>query len=252
MKRIIIKLGAIGIGIVLVGVAYLTWRGFPWRGLLKDRPEKMSVGKVPEQLLYVRTEDDFVQAGVIFAPPKDLAKPVAIVWIHGWGANFYSPTYVAIGRALAERGFTCICGNTRMHDLGNVLAWKGSKRIRGGGYWGIASDEPRDVAAWVDCAEKHGCSKVVLVGHSAGWAAARSYQASRRDPRVIGIVCASGTIQTSVTPPDPEQLAEARRFMAAGESEALVRDPKRSFPSYISAATFMDMANESPSSRDFF
>jgi pimeloyl-ACP methyl ester carboxylesterase len=212
----------------------------------------MSGGEVPEQIVYVRTEDDFVQAGVIFTPAKEPANPVAIVWIHGWGVNFYSPTYVAIGRALAERGYTCICGNMRMHDLGNVLAWRGDKRIRGGGYWGIASEEPRDVAAWVDCAEKHGCSKVVLVGHSAGWAAVRSYQAKRRDPRVIGVVCASGSVQTGVAPPDAEQLAKAQRFMAAGESEALVRDPKRSFPSYISAATSMDLANESLSARDFF
>jgi pimeloyl-ACP methyl ester carboxylesterase len=108
------------------------------------------------------------------------------------------------------------------------------------------------VTAWVDCAEKHGCGKVVLVGHSAGWAAVRSYQANRRDQRVIGLVCASGTVQTGVAPPDSEKLAEAKRFMAVGENEALVRDPKRSFPSYISAATFMDMANEALSSRDFF
>jgi len=237
----------VGVALILVGVAFLAWRGF-----LRDRPEKMSAGKVPEQIVYVRTDDDLVQAGVMFTPAKDLAKPVAVVWIHGWGVNFYSPTYVEIGRALAERGYTCICGNTRMHDLGNVLAWRVNKRIRGGGYWGIASDEARDVAAWVDCAETYGCRKVVLVGHSAGWAAVRSYQAKKGDARVIGVVCASGSVQTGVEPPDSEQLAEAKRFMASGESEALVRDPKRSFPSYISAATFMDMANEPLSSRDYF
>ena len=55
--------------------------------------------------------------------------------------NFYYPTYVGIGRALAERGYTCITGNTRMHDLGNVAGWRGEKRIRGGGYWGVASEE---------------------------------------------------------------------------------------------------------------
>jgi alpha/beta superfamily hydrolase len=32
----------------------------------------------------------------------------------------------------------------------------------------------------------------------------------------------------------------------------LVRDPKRSFPSYISAATFMDIANAPPEFKDFF
>jgi len=43
-----------------------------------------------------------------------------------------------------------------MHDLGNVEAWRGEKRIRGGGYWGVASEEVRDLAAWHDFAEALG------------------------------------------------------------------------------------------------
>lgn len=39
------------------------------------------------------------------APPKALAKRIAVIWIHGWGVNFYQLTYVMIGRALAERGY---------------------------------------------------------------------------------------------------------------------------------------------------
>ena len=96
-----------------------------------------------EQIVQVQTKDDIVDSGALFAPPKDAAKPVAVIWIHGWGVNFYSPTYVAISRALAKRGYTTITGNTRMHDLGNVEAWRGEKRIRGGGYWGVASEEVR-------------------------------------------------------------------------------------------------------------
>ncbi len=216
------------------------------------RPERMNAGKFPEQLVYVRTQDDIVNGGVVFTPPKDSAKPAAVIWIHGWGVNFYQPTYVGIGRALAERGYTCITGNTRMHDLGNVLAWRWKKRIRGGGYWGVASEEVRDLAAWIDFAEERGFKKVVLVGHSAGWAAVRSYQAQEQDGRVIGVVLASGAVRAETRPTDRQQLAEATRLMAAGEGDALVRDPKRSFPSYISAATFLDIANSPPESKDFF
>jgi pimeloyl-ACP methyl ester carboxylesterase len=211
----------------------------------------MSAGKFPEQLVYVRTGDDVVQGGVIFTPPKDLAKPVAIILIHGWGVNFYEPTYVAIGRALAERGYTSIAGNTRMHDLGNVEAWRGDKRIRGGGYWGVTSEEVRDLAAWVEFAEERGFKRVVLVGHSAGAAAVRIYAAAKRDPRVVGVVLASGGVGAA-GPQDPDQLAQAKRLVAQGEREALVRDPKRSFPSYISAATLLDMANTPPEIKDFF
>ena len=76
-----------------------------------------------EQIVQVQTKDDIVDSGALFAPPKDVAKPVAVIWIHGWGVNFYSPTYVAISRALAKRGYTTITGNTRMHDRMILEMW---------------------------------------------------------------------------------------------------------------------------------
>lgn len=239
------RIAVIALLLALSGTAFLLWRQMP-------RPEKMAAGKFPEQLVYTRTRDDIVDSGVIFTPPKDSAKPIAVIWIHGWGVSFYQPTYVAIGRALAERGYTTIAGNTRMHDLGNVLAWRGDKRIRGGGYWGVASEEVRDLAAWIDFAEERGFKKVVLVGHSAGWAAVRGYQAEEQDPRVAGVVLASGAVRAETRQPDPEQLAAATQMMAAGRPDDLVRDPKRSFPSFISAATFMDIASSPAEFKDFF
>src|SRR5262249_26344616 len=207
---------------------------------------------VTEELVYVQSKDGIASGGAIFAPPKDSAKPIAVIWVHGWGVNFYQPTYVKIGRALADRGYTCITANTRMHDLGNVAGYRWGKRIRGGGYWGVASEEVRDLAAWIDFAAGRGFKGVVLVGHSAGWAAVRSYQAEKQDSRVVGVVLASGAVRPETRPTDPEQLAEARRLMAAGEGDALVRDPKRTFPSYIRAATFLDIDNSPPESKDFF
>jgi hypothetical protein len=53
------------------------------------------------------------------------------------GVNFYSPTYVSIGRKLAEKSYTSFSVNTRMHDLGNIEGYEGDKRLRGGGYWGV-------------------------------------------------------------------------------------------------------------------
>jgi pimeloyl-ACP methyl ester carboxylesterase len=237
---------AIAAVFALMATAFVIWQTHIYR------PERMKPGKFPEQLVYVRTQDDVVDSGAIFTPPADSAKPVAVIWIHGWGVNFYQPNYVAIGRALAERGYTCITGNTRMHDLGNVEGYRRGKRLRGGGYWGIASEQMRDLAAWIDFAEARGFKKVVLVGHSAGAAAVREYQAEKQDARVVGLVLASGSIGPGA-PSDSNQVAEATRLMAAGEGDALVRDPKRSFPSYISAATLLDIANPpSPEFNDFF
>ena len=177
---------------------------------------------------------------------------VAIIWIHGWGVNFYSPTYVGIGRALAERGYPCISGNTRMHDIGNVAGYRWGKRIRGGGYWGVASEEVLDLAGWIDFAESRGFKRVILVGHSAGWAAVRAYQYERRDPRVAGMVLASGMVWAERQPTDPELLAQARSLVAEGRGDDLLSLPGRSFPSFISAATFLDIHNTPSELYDFF
>jgi pimeloyl-ACP methyl ester carboxylesterase len=145
-----------------------------------------------------------------------------------------------------------VVANTRMHDLGNVAGWRGDKRIRGGGYWGVASEQARDIAAWIDFAESHGFKDVVLVGHSAGWAAVSTYQAEQQDARVVGVVVASPSIQPGTGPTDPDQIAQATRMLADGRGDDLVRDPKRSFPSFISAATMMDIVNSPPEFKDFF
>jgi pimeloyl-ACP methyl ester carboxylesterase len=232
--------------LVLIGGAFLVGRR------IGNHPENQKPGKFPEQLVYVRTKDDVVDAGALFAPPRDTAKPIAIIWIHGWGANFYSPTYVGIARALANRGYTTITSNTRMHDIGNVEKYSFmGKRVRGGGYWGVTSQDALDIAAWIDYAERIGFSKVVLVGHSAGWASVGRYQAEAADPRVVGLVFAS----PGVGPPqknDPVLVDQANKLVAAGTGEDLLRLSNRSFPSFISAATYRDMENTPPEYQDFF
>src|SRR5215470_2987154 len=140
---------------------------------------KLHGATLPEELIYTMSLDTVFNAGLFFHPKKELAKPVAIVWVHGWGVNFYSPTYISIGRIFSERGYTFISVNTRMHDLGNVEGYKNGKRVRGGGYWGIASDQTKDISAWIDFAESKGFKKIILVGHSAGAAAVREYQSER-------------------------------------------------------------------------
>lgn len=237
---------AIAAVFALLAPAFLLWHRYG------PQAAKLTPEKFPEELVSVRSKDDIVNGGALFNPPTNSIKPIAVIWIHGWGVNFYQPTYVNIGRALAELGYTCISANTRMHDLGNVAGYRWGKRIRAGGYWGVASEEVRDLAAWVDFAEERGFKHVVLVGHSAGWAAVRSYQAEKQDARVVGVVLASGAVRAETRPTDTNQLREAAQLMTKGEGDALVRDPKRSFPSYVSAATFMDIANAAPEFKDFF
>jgi pimeloyl-ACP methyl ester carboxylesterase len=212
---------------------------------------KLPDATLAEELVYSMSRDTVFNAGLLFHPKKELLKPLAVIWVHGWGVNFYSPSYIAIGRAFAERGYTFISVNTRMHDLANVEGYKSGKRVRGGGYWGIASDQTKDIAGWVDFAQSKGFKKIILIGHSAGAAAVREYQSAFQDNRVSGLVLASGSVDPA-PPIDSSQYVQARPLMSEDKGDELIKDPKRSFPSYISAATFMDIANSPPGYKDFF
>jgi pimeloyl-ACP methyl ester carboxylesterase len=236
------------VGAILVGVAAFV------AGLrIHVHPENQKPGRFPEQLVFVRSVDDVVSAGVLFTSPKQSSKPLAIIWVHGWGTNFYSPSYVGIGRALAERGFPTISVNTRMHDIGNVEKYTLlEKRVRGGGYWGVTSEDARDIAAWIEYAEQLGYSRVVLVGHSAGWASVGRYQADSQDHRVAGLVFASPGVGYSAEPDDPQLLGQAKKLVDEGAGEDLLRLPHRTYPSFISAATYLDISTTPREYKDFF
>jgi len=237
----------------LLGVILLAVGAFLFGVKAGFHPGNPKPGKFPEQLVFVRSADDVVNAGVMFAIPKQSSKPLAIIWVHGWGANFYTPSYVGIGRALAERGFTTISVNTRMHDIGNVEKYTLlGKRVRGGGVWGVTSEDARDIAAWISFAGQVGYSRVILVGHSAGWASVGRYQADTDDKRVAGLVFASPAVGYSAQVDDPKLLAQAKKLVEDGLGEDLLRLPRRSFPSFISAATYVDMLTSPREYRDFF
>jgi pimeloyl-ACP methyl ester carboxylesterase len=232
--------------LALAGAAFLPGPAGVWG------QGKEPAGRVTEELVHARSEDGITNGGAFFAPPKGPAKPTAVIWVHGWGVNFYYPTYVNIGRALAERGYPCLSVNTRMHDIGTIAGWRGETRIRGGGYWGVPSEQSRDLAAWIDFAKDRGFKTVILAGHSAGSSAVNAYQAAKQDERVVGLVLASGRVQPAAKPPDPDLLAQATRLVADGRGDDLLRFPNRPHPSFVSAATFLDLAKMGPVLNDFF
>src|ERR1700679_852869 len=218
-----------------------------WAGQsITAQTNDQKAGDITERIVQVQTKDDIADSAALFSPPKNIVKPTAVIWIHGAGVNFYSPTYLTISRNLAKRGFTVIVGNTRMHDLGNVEAWRGDKRIRGGMYWGVASEQGRDISAWIDFAMGLGFKQFVLVGHSAGANAVRLYQAQAQDTRVAGVVLASGDVRPDTRVPPQEWISQAKQLIADGRTEELVQGP------FLSAATFMDIVNTPPEFKDFF
>jgi len=230
----------------LCGSVVLLCAAFPIGRSFAAQTADRKDGEITERIVQVQTKDGVPDAGALFSPPKSVAKPLAVIWIHGATVNFYSPTYLEISRDLAARGYTVIDGNTRTHDLGNVETDRGGKRIRGGTYWGVPGEQQRDIAAWIDFAEGLGFKQVVLVGHSAGANAVREYQAQTQDPRVAGLILASGDVRPDTRVPPPEWVSNAKQDIADGKPEELVQGP------FLSAATFLDILNRPPGFKDFF
>ena len=194
-----------------------------------------------EELVYARATDGIVSGGALFRARSAAVKPIAVIWIHGTGVNFYYPSYVKIARELASRGVTTVLGNTRMHDLGNIAAFRDAGWIRGGTYWGITTDQVRDLAAWIKFADERGFHRVILVGHSAGATAVQIYESRTQDPHVAGLVLASGHFRAGAPPVDSARLEQARRLVAEGRGE----DPtppidSRPNPRLTSAATLVE------------
>jgi pimeloyl-ACP methyl ester carboxylesterase len=241
-----LALGAVGAILVAFAAFFLGVR-------MNFHPENQKPGKFPEQLVYLRSTDDVVDGGVLFTSTGSPSTPLAIIWVHGWGANFYTPSYVGIGRELAKLGFPTISVNTRMHDIANVEKYTLlGKRVRGGGYWGVTSEDARDIAAWIDYAQQLGFSRVILVGHSAGWASVARYLADSQDRRVAGVVFASPGVGYSPQPEDPQRMAQAKKLVSEGNGDELIRLPNHSYPSYISAAAWLDIAETPRQDKDFF
>ena len=79
------------------------------------------------------------------------------------------------------------------------------------------------------------------MGHSACWASVGRYQADSKDQRVAGLVFASPAVGPSAVADDPQLLSQAKKLVDDGAGDDLLRLPHRSFPSFISAATHLDI-----------
>lgn len=244
MKKILL----ITSGLIVVFVVFLFGRFMsPYRELIPSGDEL---------LVYNESSDAVVNGGMLFLPKAEATKGCVVLWIHGWGTNFYDPTYTKIAREIALNGHTVISANTRMHDLGTSMKYDMTgRRIRGGGYWAKASEQYQDIKGWIDYIEKKNLGKVILVGHSAGWAAVRDYQYLSADKRVLGLISASGSIYSDTSglnPQDSVMLGKAVELKSRGLGDELIKIEGRSFPSYISADTYYDNMTEQTDQRDFF
>jgi|SRR5579859_5138459 len=190
-----------------------------------------------EALGAAHTADGLQLDGLLIQPPDCLGKP-ALVWVHGFGANFYHPAYRKLGAAVAELGYAVVIGNTRGHDFGALLEPEGRAPYFAGAAWERLEDSHFDLAAWIDFAIGSGFAGVVLAGHSLGAVKVTAYQAQQQDARVRGLVLASPPLRPAWnTRAFPAQLAQAQQMAANGQAETIFAGPWGP----VSAQTFLSL-----------
>lgn len=148
------------------------------------------------QLVEAITKDKLVHQGIFFTPSKPGKK--AILWVHGLTGRFYGDVALLnhFAEACEKLGFGFASFNTRGHDMISGVR-KIDKRKKtgydhltlGAGYERF-EDSIFDVESGISFLAKRGYSQIIVVGHSTGANKVCYYAATRRDPRVFGIVLA--------------------------------------------------------------
>lgn len=185
----------------------------------------MTSASAAETLIATYTADGLQLDGLLLQPEATMGD-LAIIWIQGFGANFYFPPYLRLARALAALGYPCMLVNTRGHDVGTMLFPHGGAPYLGGAAWEQIDESPHDIAAWVAWADTRGFAGTVLVGHSLGAVKVLYYQAQRQDHRVRGVGLASPPLRpTWNTRAHPTALAHAQQLVASGQPEQLFAGP---------------------------
>jgi pimeloyl-ACP methyl ester carboxylesterase len=197
-----------------------------------------------EEIVWIKTDDGIEHDGVVIRP-TGTPNGAVVVWMHGFTGHFSEPHQIRIGRYLAERGYTFVCGDNRGKHYGaNLGEWEGPFRI-GGAWWELASESWIDIKAWLDyAAATLSPRKLVLAGHSYGAVKVTWYQGSRQDERLAGLISASGPVR----PPSKraeltgDALTLAKKMVAEGRGLDLLPFDSTGRPGSLSAQTLVNRA----------
>jgi pimeloyl-ACP methyl ester carboxylesterase len=197
-----------------------------------------------EEIVWIKTDDGIEHDGVVLRPTGP-ATGTVVVWMHGFTGHFSEPHQIRIGRYLAERGHVFVSGDNRGKHYGaNMGEWEGPFRI-GGAWWELVSESWIDIKSWLDyAASALAPRRLVLAGHSYGAVKVTWYQGVRQDPRLAGLISASGPVRPPSQRPElaGEALALAKQMVAAGRELDLLPFGSTGRPGSLSARTVVDRA----------
>ena len=194
-----------------------------------------------EEIVWIKTDDRIALDGVVMRPTGP-PTGTAVIWMHGFSGNFSEPHQIRIGRYLAERGHLFVSGDNRGHHLGAGLGEQDGQPRLGGAWWELVSESWLDIKAWVDfAATTLAPRRLVLAGHSYGAMKVTWYQGEQQDPRLAGLISASGPARSPSRRSElGEPLALARQMVADGRGRELLPFGSTGSGRTLSAQTVAD------------
>jgi pimeloyl-ACP methyl ester carboxylesterase len=117
--------------------------------------------------------DDSVQLDGVYRT-GGARQTTAVLFVHGFGRNFYSATVGDLSATLAVRGYSTLSLNMRDHD--------------GGLHTAMFEDTTHDLDAGVRFLKEQGAQRIVLVGHSLGANQVSYYRAQVTDQAVQAVI----------------------------------------------------------------
>jgi pimeloyl-ACP methyl ester carboxylesterase len=196
---------------------------------------------IQTQLLSFTTTDEETLHGLLFTP-ADKSSDLALLFVHGVAMNFYLPPLAVFGQAIAERGYHGFVINTRGHDWINRA---GDLTAFGGATYETFEDSAMDLDGALECLNRQGYKRFILIGHSLGCIKSLMYQGSRRRRDVVGIVSCSCPKQfysaRAMEQPEFKQLmAQAEEMVAQGKGEEILWAPASGAMGMFCARTYVN------------
>jgi pimeloyl-ACP methyl ester carboxylesterase len=200
--------------------------------------------------------DGFPLQALLYEPAADRRPTVALLWVHGRGANCYSGPARTLPPLLGHLDCIQLAVNLRSHDLAYVTQDDVQARVGGiapplgGVWWEHVPDGALDIAGALDWLRAYATVPIFVVGHSLGGYYLALFSAV--DPDIAGRVFLSPLpdLQQSFPSWFPAEGAyDAARAWADEQVAAGTAGTLRSLPPQfgaISAATIVERANETP------
>ncbi|MEM3201342.1 MAG: DUF1749 domain-containing protein [Candidatus Micrarchaeaceae archaeon] len=139
------------------------------------------------KIVYFDAKDKISLAAALFAPKRSSGK--AILYLHGLGGNFYTPTAMSIAKSACNEGIALLSIQQRGSYIAEEFSFgETGKRILAGAAFEKFEDSAHDIYGALSFLKKMGFKEVIIIGKSTGCQKAIYFLYKNRKKRITKII----------------------------------------------------------------